>query len=109
MEKISLAQVANRPDQFLLAAARIDAMTQNGEASFLKADCANAFNSVNHKLVKIGLEAIRLHNDYIQYIMTMLENRTSDIGVPLTVGVPQGDPLSMLLFVVATNPLILKL
>jgi len=105
MEKISDAQAANRPDQFLLAASKIDYMVQQGESSFLKVDIANAFNSIPHKLVEHGLNALRLHKDYVLYIMTMLKHRSADIGVSLATGVPQGDPLSMLLFVVAINPL----
>ena len=60
-------------------------------------------------MIQKALEKVALDDEYLSYIMTMLKSRHPDIPVNLNMGVPQGDPLSMLLFVVAINPIIEKL
>ena len=81
-------------------------MIQGTNNSFLKLDISNAFNSIPFVLIKASLKQLRLHEDHINYIMAMLEHRHPDVDVNFEAGVPQGDPLSMLLFVVAINPII---
>jgi len=98
MKKISEAQVANRPDQFLLAASRLDQMLTGGNKSLMKVDLKNAFNSIPFEIVELGLKRVRLDKVYREYIMMMLKNRHPTVNVSLETGVPQGDPLSMLLF-----------
>lgn len=81
-------------------------MLKGGHSGLLKVDITNAFNSVPFGLIEQSLKQLRVHKDYVKYILTMLANRHADVNVELSRGVPQGDPLSMLLFVVAINPLI---
>ena len=60
-------------------------------------------------VIRKGLEALCVSKQYIDYIMAMLAKRKADINVSLERGVPQGDPLSQLLFIVAIDPLIRQL
>jgi hypothetical protein len=55
------------------------------------------------------MEAIRLDPKLIEYVMKGLECRKADVDVELTAGVSQGDPLSMILFIIAINPLLREL
>lgn len=100
--------MANRPDQFLQIASRLDNML-NGQNSLLKIDLSNAFNSIPYATIEKSMEAIALHEGTIKYIMTMLKARKADIDVDIQTGVPQGDPLSMLLFIIAINPFLKEL
>jgi len=106
---MSIAQVANRPDQFMVLANRIDEVLKGGRRSLLKIDIKNAFNSIPHSVITWGLEAINIDEKLKNYILKMLKSRKADIDVQLKTGVPQGDPLSMLLFIIAINPLIMLL
>jgi hypothetical protein len=55
------------------------------------------------------MEAIRLDSKLIEYVMQGLTCRKADVDVELTAGVSQGDPLSMILFIIAINPLLREL
>lgn len=106
MKKIMTPQVVNRPNQFLIAAARIEKIHLGGPHHFMQLDIRNAFNSVPHIVIRKGLEALCVSRQYIEYIMAMLSKRKADVDVSLERGVPQGDPLSQLLFIIAIDPLI---
>lgn len=45
---MSIAQTANRHDQFMVLANRIDNMLKGERHSLLKIDIKNAFNSIPH-------------------------------------------------------------
>lgn len=81
----------------------------NGQNSLLKIDLSNAFNSIPYETIQKSMEAIVLHEITVKYIMSMLRARKADIDVDIQTGVPQGDPLSMLLFIIAINPFLKEL
>ena len=88
MEKILSPQVVNRPNQFLHAAAKIKKLHEKGPCHFMQLDIKNAFNSVPHAVIRNGLKMIRVQDEYVNYIMAMLANRTANVDVSLERGVP---------------------
>ena len=75
----------------------------------LKLDIKNAFNSVPHAQIHKRLHQQCPGPQVTQYIMKFLAARNADELPELSeykVGVPQGDPLSMLLFAFAIDPVL---
>ena len=64
-------QVVNRPNQFLIAAARIEKIHLGGPHHFMQLDIRNAFNSVPHIVIWKGLEALCVSRQYIEYMLNI--------------------------------------
>lgn len=78
-------------------------------------DLVKAFDLVSHKLIDVVLES--RSNKFIRYLIsssyhikTSIANVRDNTGyINIQVGVEQGDPLSLLLFNLAIDPLLYKL
>ena len=72
----------------------------------LQLDIQNAFNSVPHEVIIDQLTKQGVTAQFINYLEIFLKARHAELIEVVECGVPQGDPLSMLLFCIATNPIL---
>jgi hypothetical protein len=71
-------------------------------------DITKAYDSVPHSKIIERLQAAGVKDHLVRIITDLLSNRTTTIygrTVPIGRGVPQGDPLSPLLFIIMLQPL----
>lgn len=77
--------------------------------NLLQLDIQNAFNSVPHEVIIAELKSQGVTGQFIDYLDLFLKARHADLIEVVECGVPQGDPLSMLLFCIATNPILVAI
>jgi len=87
------------------------------DAFFIALDFHKAFDSVNHNFLRQALSRMALPTHFCKILVSINRNATSQVlvngfltqPVKLNRGVRQGDPLSMLLFLPAAEPLAMTL
>ena len=87
------------------------------DAFFIALDFHKAFDSVNHNFLQQTLRRMALPTHFCKIVTSLHRNATSQVlvngflrqPVKLNRGVRQGDPLSMLLFLLAAEPLAMTL
>lgn len=77
-----------------------------GGRTLVSADIANAFGSVPQDVLLAALQRSRAHPGYLAYARAFLAARHSPLLGHHDNGTPQGDPLSMLLFAAAVDPVV---
>ena len=99
--------------------AKLDSLlTNNKEALLLNLDFSRAFDTVNFTHITETLEFFGFNRNFIEIIEKYLEGGKSCVDIDdgsytnffdIEIGVGQGMPLSVLLFIIAIEPLFLKL
>ena len=112
-------QFGNRPRRSTEVAARFitqavrTAWHYGGRASLLQLDLAGAFDTVHHGALLATLQRLGFGNNLTQWLAAMLTDRKSTLIVdgvavgpfPINSGIPQGSPLSPILFILYTTTL----
>ena len=84
--------------------------------AFIQTDLANAYGSLNHKMIMLVLKMYRIPTEIADLIANMysdlhmwVPHPDGIIKTPFKRGVFQGDPLSVILFLLAINPVLWRL
>ncbi|KAH0575584.1 Reverse transcriptase (RNA-dependent DNA polymerase) [Spironucleus salmonicida] len=101
-------QFAFTKNALLRAKYQANIMLKNG-LTLTSLDVRNAFNAVPHKVIEEELVKAGLAPETNQYIQAFLMARNAEGLERLGTGVPQGDPLSMMLFCVVMRPILDRL
>lgn len=105
---ISDAQFAFKKNAHVLCLAKAEEYRSQGLA-LTTIDIKNAFNSVPHEAIKHALLRNGVSNLFISYVLAFLNERHCRFAAKIEAGVPQGDPLSMLLFCLVIDPTLTKI
>ena len=89
----------------------------SGKATLVQIDYSKAFDSVHFSAVQETLIAFGFSHTFITMVMSTVQGRTASLNIngklsPIIVvnnGMPQGDPLAPLLFILVMEPLLHKL
>jgi hypothetical protein len=101
----------------LLSAVIDDAKRKHKELHVTFLDLAKAFNTVSHRHIVAGVDRFGTPTQFIDIVRDMYDNITTSFqcgaqktnNIPMTRGVKQGDPLSLLLFNISVDPLLEKI
>lgn len=106
---LGTAQHAFKKDAYIKCVTSFEKLMAIGGLTAISLDIRNAFNSVPFTVISKAMAKYKIDYRIVTYLEGMIRTRRCQYDIQIAKGVPQGDPLSMLLFCLCIAPVLAKL